>query len=319
MTARFSASLAALCACFIAISAAAPAAGQPTTPDDGPDQESKILLLRVAHQILGGHTVSPLDDNAMATWEEVRKRAQEPTPAITRALEDFIKLSESQAASERTAGRKMVAFDLQTFSGMAQQLLHHGAGAPTADRQSAGQAAPAATAPLLLPRDVAPSPVEPAAAAVSSAKDAAGAVTTPVAPPPEPAAAPVKLPASDAALALITPVARPPRQSPPTDGQMASTLTDRGDAMLAIKDISAARKLYEEAANFGSAAAARRLASTYDPDYVGKLGIIGMRVDAAMAVSWYKRAAALGDREAAQRVQELGVTLAAPAPARTTP
>jgi Sel1 repeat-containing protein len=315
MTSRVSVALAAVCACCIAISAAAPAAGQPATQDDGPDQEAKTLLLKVVHQIVAGRAVLPLDDNALGTWEEVRKRAQEPTPAITRALEDFIKLSESQAATERTAGREMVAFDLQAFSGMAEELLQRGAGAPTVDRQSAGQAAPAATAPVL-PSDVAPPPVEPAAAPVRPAKDAAVAVATPVAPPPvDPAAAPVKLPASDAALASTTPVAPPPRQSPPTEGRMAATFTDRGDAMLAIKDISAARKLYEEAVNLGSAAAARRLARTYDPGYVGELGIIGMRPDPAMAVSWYNRAAALGDHEAAQRVQEFGATL----PARTTP
>jgi TPR repeat protein len=96
-------------------------------------------------------------------------------------------------------------------------------------------------------------------------------------------------------------------------------LTSRGDAMLAIKDISGARKLYEQAANLGSAAAAAELARTYDPGYVGKLDVVGMRPDVAMAANWYDRAAALGDRQAAQRMHELEAMLAPSPSTRATP
>jgi TPR repeat protein len=105
--------------------------------------------------------------------------------------------------------------------------------------------------------------------------------------------------------ALATPKPPAPLRAPPMQDQTAAQLTSRGDAMLAIKDISAARKLYEQAANLGNAAAAKGLARTYDPDYIRKLGVIGMRPDVTMAVSWYDRAAALGDRESAQRMQQL--------------
>ncbi len=53
----------------------------------------------------------------------------------------------------------------------------------------------------------------------------------------------------------------------------------RGDAMLAIKDISAARKFYEYAANAGSARAAAALAGTYDPAILINLGAVGVRPD----------------------------------------
>ena len=88
--------------------------------------------------------------------------------------------------------------------------------------------------------------------------------------------------------------------------------------MLAIKDISAARKLYEQAANLGSAAAARGLARTYDPGYVSTLGIVGMRPDVTMAASWYDRAAALGDRESAQRMQQLDAMVGATPPEKAS-
>jgi hypothetical protein len=323
MTPPGSAALAALCACFIAISAAAAPADSPAAEQGtGPDQASAALLAKVVGQIVAGRTVSPLDDNALGTWEEVRKRANEPTPAIARALEDFVKLSESRAAAEHSAGREMIAFDLQAFAGMAQELLQTAmARSPAPDRQSGAEPAAPATAAPATTTEVAPIPVEPAAApAKPEGGDAVLAPAAPVAPPAaEPAAAPIKPPA-DATVALATPTQRPPpQQSSPEQERMAATFTSRGDAMLAIKDISAARKLYEQAANLGSAAAAKGLARTYDPAYVGKLSIMGMRPDLAMAASWYDRAAALGDREAAQRMHELEAMQGTAPQAKTTP
>ena len=134
----------------------------------------------------------------------------------------------------------------------------------------------------------------------------------------EPAAAPVKGPTSDAVIALAVPRPATPPRTPPVQSQTAAVLTSRGDAMLAIKDISAARKLYEQAANLGSAAAAKGLARTYDPGYVATLGIIGMRPDVTMAASWYDRAAALGDRESAQRMQQLDAMVGATPPEKAS-
>ena len=78
----------------------------------------------------------------------------------------------------------------------------------------------------------------------------------------------------------------------------AALALKRGDAMLAIKDVSAARKLYEYAANAGNADAAVALGRTYDPAFVTRLGTLGLRPDSAMAAIWYRKAAALGDADA---------------------
>jgi TPR repeat protein len=86
---------------------------------------------------------------------------------------------------------------------------------------------------------------------------------------------------------------------------MTAMYVGRGDAMLAIKDISAARKFYEYGANAGSARAATALAETYDPAFVTKLGAVGVRPDPALAATWYRRAAALGDAEAEARLRTL--------------
>jgi TPR repeat protein len=72
--------------------------------------------------------------------------------------------------------------------------------------------------------------------------------------------------------------------------------------MASIKDISAARKYYEYAANAGSARAATSLARTYDPDFAARLGL---RPDPVMAAHWYRKAAALGNPDAEARLRIL--------------
>jgi len=282
MTSLRSILLTALWLGFILVSAATALADDPLAKQGAaPDQDSAVLLQKVMHQIVAGRTVSPMEDNALATWEGIRKRAQDMTPGIARALQDFVGLSERRAETEQQAGREMVAFDLQAFADMAQELLQRGAmQAVTRDAQPAAVRTGAAMTTAPLPDNV-PAPLI------------------------EPAAAPVKGPAGDTVIALAVPKPTAPPRTAPVQDQTAAQLTSRGDKMLAIKDISAARKLYEQAANLGSAAAAKGLARTYDPGYVSTLGIIGMRPDVTMAASWYDRAAALGDRESAQRVQEL--------------
>jgi TPR repeat protein len=68
--------------------------------------------------------------------------------------------------------------------------------------------------------------------------------------------------------------------------------------MLAQKDISAARKFYEYAANAGSARAATALARTYDPNFANQLGEVGLRPDPVLAAVWYRKAAELGGQPA---------------------
>ncbi len=302
--------LAALGAGFIVVSAATVQAGDLLAKQGvAPDKASAALLQKVVQQIVAGRTVSPLEDNALATWEGIRKQAQDLTPGTARALEDFVSLSESRAETERQAGREMVAFDLRAFADMAQELLQRSSLHPaTQDAQpTAAAAVQASPPPTTAPPITAPPITVPQA---TGPLTTASVTTAPLAdnvPPPriEPAAAPVKVPTGDTMFALATPKPPAPLRAPPVQDQTAAQLTSRGDAMLAIKDISAARKLYEQAANLGNAAAAKGLARTYDPDYIRKLGVIGMRPDVTMAVSWYDRAAALGDRESAQRMQQL--------------
>ena len=106
--------------------------------------------------------------------------------------------------------------------------------------------------------------------------------------------------AGKTALAVAIPAARTPTAQ---EQWMATMYASRGDEMLAIKDISAARKFYEYAANAGSARAATALAKSYDPAFLTQLGAVGIRPDPALAAAWYGRAVALGDSDAEARLR----------------
>ena len=76
--------------------------------------------------------------------------------------------------------------------------------------------------------------------------------------------------------------------------------------MLAVGDVSAARRLYERAADAGSGEAAAAAGKTYDPSILALIGAVGIRPDPEQAASWYRRAVALGDQQAARWLKELG-------------
>ena len=85
-----------------------------------------------------------------------------------------------------------------------------------------------------------------------------------------------------------------------------AALMKRGDELLALGDLAAARLYYERAAMAGSARAATAAAKTYDPIFVKNSGVRGARPDTVKALAWYRKAIELGDSEAAARLKRLG-------------
>ena len=84
-----------------------------------------------------------------------------------------------------------------------------------------------------------------------------------------------------------------------------TALIRRGDAMMEVGDISAARLLYERAALGGSGAAALNLARTYDPEMLARSGARGIHGDPEIAATWYRRAATLGEPSAEARLRQM--------------
>jgi type II secretory pathway predicted ATPase ExeA len=156
-------------------------------------------------------------------------------------------------------------------------------------------------------------------AAPTQGQMAAASAATPTESQSNSAAAPLpaaQTPSSVAVAAGTMPNApRSPEAAMPSPAQaqqqasagraMAEFYAARGDDMLEIRDLSAARRFYESAATAGSGRAAMALARTYDPAFLSQLRIIGLRPDPVLAAIWYRRAAELNVPEAAAQLRAL--------------
>ncbi|MBV9521551.1 MAG: hypothetical protein JO010_02085, partial [Alphaproteobacteria bacterium] len=112
-------------------------------------------------------------------------------------------------------------------------------------------------------------------------------------------------PANDAAREL-----EPSGRNAAAPGIDADALLERGDQFLRTGDIGAARLFYERAFGAGSAAAATRLARTYDPLFLREHGVLGVRGDIERSQSWYRKASESGGADAAPRSEEIAANLA---------
>jgi hypothetical protein len=100
----------------------------------------------------------------------------------------------------------------------------------------------------------------------------------------------------------------PPRapELTPEDRERAEKLIAQGERFMSQGNIAVARQFFQRAADAGLAAAAVRLASTYDPGELSRLQVHGVVPDRAEAKRWYERARELGAPEAEERLARLG-------------
>lgn len=144
---------------------------------------------------------------------------------------------------------------------------------------------PTASAPPAIAPTPAPSPpsarTPPAPPAATKPPPATAALTPQPSTSPAPASAPVPAaaPSSNAASEI-------------------AALIARGDEYLTTGDIISARLYYERAANAGDGHAAMLMGETFDPDFLSRAGVRGVRGDPEIAAMWYHRAQELGDRDA---------------------
>lgn len=79
----------------------------------------------------------------------------------------------------------------------------------------------------------------------------------------------------------------------------------RGNQLLELGDIAAARLFYELAMDHGETGAATAVGKTYDPLYLRERGVLGAGGDPDIAMAWYRRAIEAGDLEAVARLKAL--------------
>jgi hypothetical protein len=178
-------------------------------------------------------------------------------------------------------------------------------GAPAVAQESKTPQTPAAAEqPSVSAATAAPVPQAPAEAAPAVAP-ASGTPTPPSAAEQPPVKAPIGVMTDTAQAGAASGSERNAQIASPTVSLDLTLLLSRGDAMLELGDISAARRLYERAAALGSARAATAAGKTYDAAFLASIHARGIVPDAAAAAAWYRKAVALGDREAAGRLARL--------------
>jgi TPR repeat protein len=96
---------------------------------------------------------------------------------------------------------------------------------------------------------------------------------------------------------------------PPASADDASEIAAKmkiGAELMANGDVTAARMMFERAAEAGEAAAAFALAETYDPAVLRRLRLRGgIAPDVALARRWYEKARDLGSIAAPERIVRL--------------
>jgi hypothetical protein len=90
------------------------------------------------------------------------------------------------------------------------------------------------------------------------------------------------------------------------DDDPAKDLLAKAGKLIEQGDIIGARAIYQRAAEMGSGSAALALGTTYDPNRLWSLGVLGLAGNKERARQWYLRASELGSSEAKARLMALG-------------
>jgi hypothetical protein len=91
----------------------------------------------------------------------------------------------------------------------------------------------------------------------------------------------------------------------PEDHDRALQFHAQGMDQLKLGNIAAARRFFELAAGADLANSVMELASTYDPNELGKFGAFGPLPDVETAQRWYRKAQQLGAADAEERLRRL--------------
>ncbi len=98
---------------------------------------------------------------------------------------------------------------------------------------------------------------------------------------------------------------RPPGDRSPEDRSLGKSLRQAGDVKILEGDVASARLFYERAADAGDARAALDLGNSFNPAFLDRLGVLGMRGNVVVAALWYRKARMLGSPDAEKALHAL--------------
>jgi TPR repeat protein len=194
-----------------------------------------------------------------------------PTKGGSRRFEPTLRLSLAICGIAATTAVGIVLFMSATGRSVPTIVLQSNPATPTAEQVG--------------------SPTQPATPGASASTTAASqqpptVAATLISPHPEPISAGyAPAPIAQAAGARLS-------------AQEVAALLTRGDALFSNGDIASARLCYERAAEAGDAQGALRLGETYDPAFLARVHLTGVRSDGTAAARWYRHARDLGAIEA---------------------
>src|SRR5216683_1319726 len=284
----------------------APASGLPTRARPKLAQGTPALTSQRSDAAIGSRTQRESSDSATNRVDEVRpfrpmEVAQPSSPSLGQRFAALLPLTAGFAAVLAIAGVSLYV--------LVYLLV------PPADEKLAATTALTLKASLTAPEDTPaaamPAPVKPpeeavpivavAPGALAPGTPAPAAMPAPAAPPEE--APPIVAVAPGALAPGTAPALAIPAPAAPSEELRASTaeisaLLARGDSLFGIGDVASARLFYDRATDAGDAQAALRLGETYDPFFLMRARLNGVRGDLAVATRWYRRARDLGASEA---------------------
>jgi TPR repeat protein len=113
---------------------------------------------------------------------------------------------------------------------------------------------------------------------------------------------------ASAANAQSAPDQHVPRSRDADAPEVASLAMQRGDELIKLGDVVAARRFYEVVASTGISRAATAVGKTFDPLYLQQAGVRGVQANPGVARQWYEKAVRAGDAEAAPLLDRISAT-----------
>ena len=262
------------------------------------DQQIASLLAHIEDALAQSQTIPPEVSNMLISAGDLLTSA---SPEGRRLLKDFPARLKKNADEARDPQERRYR---TAFANAAASYIETAMAASDNSPTASTSPAPVTQEDEVTTTPLSDLPKPPSLASPTPVTRESKVATTPPSDLSKPPSLASPTPAMHESKVTTTPLSDLPKP-PSLPSSVQHTLLTRGDAMLRLGDVSAARMLYQRAADSGVGVAALKLAETYDPTYIAARDLRGIKPDPVAAEAWYRRAQALGETEAIERLRSL--------------